>query len=247
MRAFSLFYTFSDEDFFEAGRMLDQAIALDPGYAQAYAYKAWWFNLLIGESRSKDAARNTPRAEEVARRAIELDPHDAFVLAVGAHVRAFMAKQPEAAAEMFERSLQLNQSSAFAWGMSAATLCYLGRPDEALERLRNAWRLSPFDPLNFIFYTNAGIAEFVAGRYPEAIAWLQKARRENSRFFACRRTLATVLGLEGNVEAAREVAQELLAVDPNFSITQFASWYPLRRPDDLKRYVEGLRIAGLPE
>src|SRR5437762_2774292 len=93
MRAFSLFYTFKDEDFFEAGRLLDQAIALDPGYAQAHAYKAWWLNLLIGESRSKDAAGNTPRAEELARRAIELDPHDSFVPAVGAHIRAFMAKQ----------------------------------------------------------------------------------------------------------------------------------------------------------
>jgi adenylate cyclase len=247
MRAFSLFYTFNDADFFDAGRMLDRALELDPGYAQAYAYKAWWLNLLIGESRSKDAARNGPRAEEAARRATELDPQDAFVMAVGAHVRAFLARQPEAAEEMFDRSLQLNESSAFAWGMSAATLCYLGRPDEALDRLRNAWRLSPFDPLNFIFYTNAGIAEFVAGRYTEAIAWLQKARRENARFFACRRTLAAVLALSGNVEAAREVAEEMLAVDPGFSVEKFASWYPLRRAGDLERYVEGLKIAGLPE
>ena len=57
------------------------------------------------------------------------------------------------------------------------------------------------------------------------------------------RTLATTLGLAGNVDEAQKVARELLAVDPNFSITQFASWYPLRRPDDLERYTEGLRIA----
>ena len=148
---------------------------------------------------------------------------------------------------MYQRSLHEDENSAFAWGMSAATCCYLGRPEDALDRLRNVWRLSPFDPLNFLFHTNAGIAEFVAGRYEEAIVWLQRARRENAKFFACRRTLAAVYGLADRTDEAREVAREMLAVDPQFRISDFASRYPLRRPDDLERYVAGLRLAGLPE
>ena len=247
LRSLALFYSFDDADFYQAGAFLDRAIELDPSYAQAYAYKAWWLNLLIGESRSKDVARNNPRAEEAAQKAILCDPHDAFVLAVAAHIRAFVSGQPEAALEMFQRSLHEDENSAFAWGMSAATCCYLGRPEDALDRLRNVWRLSPFDPLNFLFHTNAGIAEFVAGRYEEAIVWLQRARRENTKFFACRRTLAAVYGLANRTDEAREVAREMLAVDPQFRISDFASRYPLRRPDDLERYVAGLRIAGLPE
>src|SRR5215467_15185971 len=74
-----------------------------------------------------------------------------------------------------ERSLQLNKNSAFAWLISAISCCYLGRPDEALDRLRNAWRLSPFDPLSFFFWGVAGFAEFLAGRYDEALVWLAKA------------------------------------------------------------------------
>jgi tetratricopeptide (TPR) repeat protein len=184
----ALFYKFDDEDFFACGRFLDRAIELDPSYAQAYAYKAWWFNLLIGESRSKDVDRNHPRAEESARRASELDPHDAFVLAVGAHIRAFVSGQPEAALEMFERSLHEDVNSAFAWGMSAATCSYLGRPEDALDRLRNVWRLSPFDPLNFVYHTNAGIAEFVAGDTKKLSAGCN-APDAKIQFFACRRML----------------------------------------------------------
>jgi TolB-like protein/class 3 adenylate cyclase/Tfp pilus assembly protein PilF len=247
LRALALFYKFDDEDFFACGRFLDRAIELDPSYAQAYAYKAWWFNLLIGESRSKDVDRNHPRAEESARKASELDPHDAFVLAVAAHIRAFVSGQPEAALEMFERSLHEDVSSSFAWGMSAATCSYLGRPEDALDRLRNVWRLSPFDPLNFVYHTNAGIAEFVAGRYEEAIVWLQRARRENPKFFACRRTLAAAHGMAGHEEEAQQVGREMLAVDPAFRIGEFVARYPLRRPDDLNRYGLGLRRAGLPE
>jgi tetratricopeptide (TPR) repeat protein len=93
-----------------------------------------------------------------------LDPTDAFVLAVAAHVEALLQRQPEVAAEMFERSLRLNENSAFAWGLSAATCCYLGRSDEALARLENAARLSPFDPLNFFSWSAAGLAECLAGR-----------------------------------------------------------------------------------
>ena len=116
-----------------------------------------------------------------------------------------------------------------------------------MERLRNAWRLSPFDPLNFFYWTVAGIAEFVAGRYDQGVGWLQKARRANPRFVATYRTLAACLGMLGNEEEAKSVVTDLLSVDPSFRISVFTSWYPLRRPDDLKRLIEGLRAAGLPE
>jgi len=81
--------------------------------------------------------------------------------------------------DLFDQALALNENSAFAWGLSALTLAYLGRPDEAVGRLQNVWRLNPFDPLSFYFWITAGIAEFVAGRYDESIAWLRKCRRAN--------------------------------------------------------------------
>jgi adenylate cyclase len=247
LRALSLQYSFDRADFHEAGRYLDRAIELDPSYAQACAYKAWWHLLAIGEGLTSDFRRDVRLAEEFADRAVGLDATDAFGFGVSGHVRTFLLRQPEHAVELFERALQLNPNSAFAWGVSASTFCFLGRPDEAMERLRNAWRLSPFDPLNFFYWTVAGLAEFVAGRYDQGVGWLQKARRENPRFVATYRTLAACLALLGNEEEAKAVATDLLSVDPSFRISVFTSWYPLRRPDDLKRLIDGLRAAGLPE
>ena len=247
LRAFSLFYTFNDRDFDQAGAYLDRAIELDPGYAQAQAYKAWWLNMLVGEGRSTDFARDAAAAEHAAARAVALDPSDAFALAVGAHIQAFLRKQPEIAVEMFERAIQLNPNSAFAWGVSGSTHCFLGEAEQALERLRNAWRLSPFDRLNFFFWTVAGLAEFVAGRYSEAVGWLRKACRENPRFAAAHRTLASCLALLGRDEEAQAAARDVLRVDASFRVSVFGSWYPLRRPGDLERLVAGLRAAGLPE
>jgi adenylate cyclase len=142
--------------------------------------------------------------------------------------------------------LALNQNSAFAWGLSALTCAYLGRADEALDRLQNVWRLNPFDPLNFYFWIIAGIAEFVAGRYDEAVAWLRKSKRANPRFIACLRMLAASLAASGDVFGSHAIAQELLAIEPSFRVSVFISWYPLRH-DDLARLGAALRAAGLPE
>lgn len=247
LRALALLYTFRDQDFDDAGKYLNRAVGIDPTYAQAHAYLAWWYNLLAGEGRSADPQRDSEKAMLAAKTAMDLDPNDAFALAVGAHIQSFLRKDLDAGAEMFDRALLLNENSAFAWGVSGSTYAFLGRPDDALERLRNAWRLSPFDPLNFFFWTVAGIAEFVAGRYDQSIAWLRKAQRANPHFSATHRTLTAALAQSGDIEGAKLVARDLLGIEPRFRVSSFISWYPLRRPEDLGRLANGLRLAGLPE
>jgi TolB-like protein len=247
LRAASLLYTFDENDLRNAGAYLDRAVRLEPAFARAHAYKAWWYVLLICEARSRDPVRDTAMAELAAQRAMALDQTDAFVLASAAHVEALLRRRPEVAADMFDRSLRLNENSAFAWGLSAATCCYLGQSDEALARLEKAGRLSPCDPLNFYSWSAAGLAECLAGRYDRAIGWLEKALRQNPRFVASHRTLTTCLWHAGRRAEAKAAARNLLALDRNFRVSTFASRYPLRRPGDMKRYVAGLRAAGLPE
>jgi len=201
----------------------------------------------MGEWRSKVTEKDLAMALPTARRALQLDPTDAFVLAVAAHAESFLGNRPESATEMFERSLQLNKNSAFAWAISAITCCYLGQPEEALERLRNAWRLSPFDQLKFFFWGVAGFAELIAGRYEEAVVWLLKALQDHPGHLAAHRNLAICFALMGRMDEARAAAAELLAREPTFRISVFESRYPLRRPADRERIVAGLRAAGLPE
>ena len=183
----------------------------------------------------------------MAARAVELDPEDAFALTVVAHLTAFFAKRPAEALDIFNNALKINENSTFAWGMSALTCAYQGRADEALERLRNVWRLSPFEPMNFYFWIVAGIAEFVAGRYDEAIAWLRKSQRANPRFHACQRMLAASLALAGDEAGASLIGGEVLAADPSFRVSSFVAWYPLQQAENLRRLETGLLLAGMPK
>ncbi len=247
LRAMSLLGSDQESEFMTAGTLLDRAAALDPAYAQAHAYKAWWYVLLMGEWPAK-AGRNAPDVAVVAaQRALALDPADAFVIAVAAHVESFLCHHPDSAVEMFDRALLANKNSAFAWGLSAVTCCYLGQPDAALERLRNAWRLNPFDRMAFFFWGVAGMAELLAHRYDQALVWLLKAHRDHPGHFACVRNLCICHALMGQLDEARALVDDLLARDPGFRISEFAARYPLRRADDLERLVQGLRAAGVPE
>lgn len=246
LKAMSRLYKFTDESFRETGELIERSIALDPSYAQAYAYKAWRLNFFLGEARSQDPPADRKLAIEASERALELDPDDPFVICVAAQIQAFMLKNLDYANDLFDRALALDENSAFAWGLSALTRAYLGDPDDALERLQNHWRLNPYDPLNFYFWIVAGIAEYVAGRYTESIAWTRKASRANPNFRPALRILTASLALSGDEEGARAVGTKLLALEPTFHVGTFLEWYPLRRPGDLTRMGEGLRAAGLP-
>lgn len=246
LKAMSRLYKFTDESFRETEELIERSIALDPSYAQAYAYKAWRHVFVFGESRSLDPQKDNKIAIAAAEHALELDPDDPFAICVAAQLHAFTMKNLDYANDLFDRALALDENSAFAWGLSALTRAYLGFPDDALERLQNHWRLNPYDPLNFYFWIVAGIAEFVAGRYTEAIAWTRKSARANPNFRPAFRILTASLALSGDEAAARAVADKLLVLEPNFGVDKFLAWYPLRRKEDLLRLGEGLRAAGLP-
>ena len=164
LRGLSVQYNLNRRDLEIAGEMFQRAIELDPSYGQAHAHLAWWHNLRIGEGHSTNVGVDQQLADEFARRAVELDPGDAWSLAVCGHVQSFLRKRFRPALDLFAQALELNPSCATAWALSGLTLAYTGHGEEALARVQNALRLSPFDQLSFWFCTTNGIASIVAGQ-----------------------------------------------------------------------------------
>lgn len=246
LRALDGLYNFGQPAFDGAGDLLRQAIALDPDYAQAHACLAMWHNFRFGEGRSAHVSADAQAAYTLAMRAVQLDPRDDIALSVAGHVLSFLKRRFAEAMDLFDQALALNPSSALAWARSATTLAYLGRGEEALERVRNACQLSPYDRHSFTYHTTSGTAALVCGRYDEAVGWLGKARRANPQYRAALRMLAAAQALNGDLAEARALGQELLETDPSFSVATFGSWYPMQQPH-LGRLLDGLRRAGLPE
>lgn len=246
LRGLALQVTFEESDFSSAGEFFRRAIELDPRYAQAYAHLAWWHNLRVGEGRSSCIDADRQASEELSLRGVALDPRDALVLAIAAHVQGFVKHRLTLAMDMFDQALAINPCCALAWSRSAMTANFLGRGEEAQQRVRNAIRLSPFDKQAFTFLTTNATASFVLGRYEEAIELYEKARRANPRYKAAWRMLIAALSLVGRVEEARSEAAAFMDYDTAFRISDFSTWYPMREPQK-SAVLHGMRLAGLPE
>jgi len=114
LRAYALRYEFTPESIAAALDCLDQALAIDPGYAPAMAAAAYCHALrhFQGWVHDDDAYRST--AVTLAWRAVELAPGDAQVLWMAAFAIWNMAEEREPAVELFNHSLAINPNSAMA-------------------------------------------------------------------------------------------------------------------------------------
>jgi adenylate cyclase len=245
LRALAGMVKLGTTEFESAGQLLLRATGLDPGYAHAHAHLAWWYSLRQFDSLSSADGQEGRLALEHALEAVRLDARDAWALSVAGYMLS-LQKQHDEALDLFEKALTLNPSCAAAWARSAATLCYVGRAEEALERLDRAMRLSPFDQHLFWHLTICGGASFVARRYDESAGWLGKALRLSPGFNGARRLQIAALARTGELAEARALAEQFLIDCPSFSVQQFGRWSPMQRPhlDDL---LSALRQAGLPD
>jgi tetratricopeptide (TPR) repeat protein len=110
-------------------------------------------------------------------------------------------------------------------------------------------RLSPRDPEVFNAYLALGQACLFLGRYDEASSWAERAVRAQPDLLSTLRVAAACHAHAGRLELAGKAVVRLRQLDPVFGVSKleevFANSY--RRPEDMARYVEGLRKAGLPE
>jgi tetratricopeptide (TPR) repeat protein len=131
--------------------------------------------------------------------------------------------------------------------LSALVRVYRGEPDEAIARLASAVRLSPLDPLTFVAQTAYAMAYFFGGQYDEALSWAEKVVRDKPNYQLALRIFAAANALTGRQGEAQQTVELLRKLDPELRISNLKDRYPLRRAEDLARWADGLRRAGLPE
>ena len=109
-------------------------------------------------------------------------------------------------------------------------------------------RLSPLDPLGYLFSCGLAFAHTIAGEYEEAMEWADRSLRELPRYRTAINMKVILCAHLGRLDDAHNWLGRLLEIVPGLTIAEFAARLaPILVPEILALYVEGLRKAGLPE
>ena len=226
--------------------LFDAAIAKDPHYPAALAWRAYWHVLRVGQGWSLDPGHDSTQADHFARAAIECNSIEPMALAVHGQVAAYLYKDFDLAFRRFEAALRINANAAQAWMWSAAAHAWMGNGPRAIEEINKAIALSPYDPLMYAYIGHASIAYLVDGQYERAIECALRSVRENRTYTSAHRLLVIALVLAGRENEARASARRLLELEPGLTVAGFRRRYPGSSSPHADLFCDALMRAGIP-
>jgi adenylate cyclase len=228
------------EDNAEAQRVLNRALALDPDYAHAHAWKA----CVLGQTWVYDwCADRDATFQQVADEleiTLALDDNDSDVHRILAALNLNRDDHDKAAYHQ-ERALTLNPNYDLVVVQQGELLTWLGRPEEGIDWIRKAMRLNPYHPERF--WNHLGRACYCAEKYAEAAEAFSRITRPDYTHHAF---LAATFAQMGNEIAAAAHAAEVLKREPKFSVAVYLTTQHYKRDVDRRRHEAGLLSAGLP-
>ncbi|MBN9559282.1 MAG: adenylate/guanylate cyclase domain-containing protein [Alphaproteobacteria bacterium] len=231
----------------KARSFLQRSLELDPQFAAAAAALALTYLNEITLFRADLRAVNVPLAMQHAIRAVAIDPTDATGHAALARALWISGRHAESLVQA-DIAIDLDPSSAVAQGAQGGARLWGGFPREAIEPLRRAMRLSPFDPMTPLWLHFIARAHYYAGEYDGSIAVARQLGRSLPNFRQPYNTLIAALGQVGRVEEARAVMHEgLERFGERFRYFMSLPLDEIRelRPEDREHMIEGFRKAGL--
>ncbi|MER9870691.1 adenylate/guanylate cyclase domain-containing protein [Mesorhizobium sp. M0136] len=222
-----------------ARTLIERAVALDPDYAHAHAWRA----CILGQAwvhnwcEDRDAVWNNIMA--ALDRALALDNNDADVHRILAAVNVNNNELTTARYHQ-ERALALNPNYDLVVVQQGELLTWLGRPEEGIEWIRKAMQLNPHHPERF--WSHLGKAHFAARQYGEAIeAFMHLSTMDSVQHaFA-----AACYGWLGDEIAAAAHLGKIRTLDPQFDLDSFIATLHYAQESDVQHIREGLLKAGI--
>jgi TolB-like protein len=242
-RAYTQHLKFTREGNDEARRLVERVLSLDPNYHMARVLLAWVLQSAARFGYASDPEAAVERAESLARGVIEEDEQNGDAHAILCFILAYR-HHAEEGLQHGKRATELGPSSAASHAALATAQFFLGDYQQSLLRMKKALRLSPYAP-DWIL---AGLGDVYQrlGQLEKARAVFELLLERMPRSPVSLVRLAAICSQLGDTESAREAAENLLAISPEFSVDQYVQGIPSPRPGDREQVARLLREAGLP-
>ena len=231
----------------EALDLFYRAIDLDPNYALAYACAAWSYGHRKAHRWMVDSEVEIGEADRLARIAVKLGKNDSRALALAGWALAYVVQDLHAGTALTDRAIDLNANLAANWLYGAWVSIWRGEPEQAVQRLGRAMRLSPLEPQKYGFLSALAHAQFQLNQFEQAAANAEKALAEQPSFAPAAKLAAAAYGMSDRRSHVIEAVLRLRALDPSLRISNLKDAVGPYVPEQRAQYEEGLRKAGLPE
>ena len=233
----------SYEDAVAAGTFFERAVALEPQFATAHAglSQAYTWQALYGPASSRSSLLE--RARESARRAVQLDPHDAQAHSALAFALLESHDTPNGLAAA-QRAVELNPSFPEAWNLLGYAKLMADDPNGSIVAIEQSLRLDP-QALFAGAHETLSEAYWGLGQFEAGLVHARKVVAADSGFaWGYIDEAQNLVGL-GRLDEARAAIAELRRIRPDASLEFVSQSSSVTNPETIARRSAALREAGL--
>ena len=242
MRGMWHFYQFTAEDNAAAEALMRRAIELDSTYARGHVGLSAVFSQRILSDWSENIDADRQAGYAAARRAVELDDKDPTALLLQASHCLLNLDHGYSLASA-QRAVDLAPNLAMGHFVLGGARLFFGQFEQAIGSFQRAMRLSPYEPLTYVFCIHLALAHYHQGHYAEAaeIARTGIGLRPTRMAY---RVLAACCGQLGQVSEGQTALAQMRRRMPKDAEQRWDVSYPYADPAHRAAFIDGLHKAG---
>lgn len=226
----------------EAERLFRIALACDPSYLAASVSLGYAMMDAIRYGWNTSPDSTWPALLSLHRRALQLGPSYPDTHGLGAYILVLQRRYDEAIATM-RHAVSLSRGDSVLTALLGLIYAYAGRVEDAVLCYEQAVRMNPYAPL--WLRHNLAMAYRRTRRLDDALIGFHEVLKRDPGFVRSLVGLVSVQSRLGQLDDARNTANEVMRLDPLFLVDEWAARQPTADEALMAEIKDDLRKAGL--